>query len=489
MNPMLLTGDGRWMAVDGVGRFSRGKVTPPARPLARIGQLLEPKSAAVVGASSKGMNPGRIILRNLKAAQGIRYGHLYAIHPKEEAIEGVPCVRSLEELPEKVDLVVVSIPAEGARDAIRAVAEKDLAASIILIPGGFAETGSRGLEEEIIGSLDRSRSNPGGGPVLVGGNCLGIVSKFQYNTFFLPQYKLPFHNAPGESLVAISQSGAYLVTLTSNLDGILFPRASISYGNQMDLTVSDFLEYFLDVEEVKVLPVTSKASSPWTASGSSASPAATGRWEGGSSPSRPARPPSAPAPPRATPLPWRGTTPSPARSCGTRGSWWPRPSTSSRTLPRSSRSSWNGRRHGERVVSGAASGSSRRRVRVLRRPRQALRPRAGPSLAGDPEGPVRMPAADRPRLQPDRRDPDGDDEPVRGGDPRAPGRSGSRRGSGLAGAGDSGAGQPGALISPAPTARTSTVPNLCRRRCSACFGRAPSRWSPRWIRDGSTTTS
>ncbi len=89
--------------------------------------------------------------------------------------------------------------------------------------------------------------------MLVGGNCLGIVSKRHYNTFFLPQYKLPFHDAPGDSLAAISQSGAYLVSLTSNLDGIIFPRASISFGNQMDLTISDFLEYYLDQEPVKVL--------------------------------------------------------------------------------------------------------------------------------------------------------------------------------------------------------------------------------------------
>ena len=89
--------------------------------------------------------------------------------------------------------------------------------------------------------------------MLVGGNCLGIVSKRQYNTFFLPHYKLPFHDAPGDDLICISQSGAYLVTVSSNLDGIIFPRASISYGNQMDLTVSDFLEYYLGDDTARVL--------------------------------------------------------------------------------------------------------------------------------------------------------------------------------------------------------------------------------------------
>lgn len=253
VNPLLLAADGRWIAVDGKGRIGRSTTTLPRRPLSKVKNLLEPKSAAVLGASANAMNPGRIILRNLKASEGIRYGHLWAVHPKEETIDGIPCVRTVADLPQPVDLAVISIPAEGARDAIRAIAGAGKAESIILIPGGFAETGQEGLEEEIVEAVRSSRSRPDEGPVLLGGNCLGVVSKHQYNTFFLPQYKLPFHDAPGDRLVAVSQSGAYLVSLTSNLDGIIFPRASISYGNQMDLTVSDFLEAFLPDESVTVI--------------------------------------------------------------------------------------------------------------------------------------------------------------------------------------------------------------------------------------------
>ncbi len=253
VNPLLLAADGRWIAVDGKGRIGRTTVTIPTRPLRKVKNLLEPKSAAVLGASASAMNPGRIILRNLKVSEGIRYGHLWAVHPKEEAIDGIPCVRTVADLPEKVDVAVISIPAEGARDAIRALTETVKAESIILIPGGFAETGKRQLEDEIVSIMRESRSRPDEGPVLVGGNCLGIVSKHQYNTFFLPQYKLPFHDAPGDRLLAVSQSGAYLVSLTSNLDGIIFPKASISYGNQMDLTVSDFLEAAVEDEGVQVI--------------------------------------------------------------------------------------------------------------------------------------------------------------------------------------------------------------------------------------------
>jgi acyl-CoA synthetase (NDP forming) len=253
VNPLLLLVDGRWVAADGKGRISERRVARPSRPIRKIRKLLEPESAAVFGASTTAMNPGRIILRNLKASEGLRYGKLWAVHPKAAAVDGVPCVTRAHDLPEAVDMAVIAIPAEGARDAVRDLCATGKAASIILIPGGFAETGQRALDEEIRGTILESRQRGDGGPVLVGGNCLGIVSKGRYNTFFVPYYKLPFHDAPGDRLAAISQSGAYLVSLTSNLDGIVFPKASISFGNQMDLTVSDFLKYFEREEAVSIL--------------------------------------------------------------------------------------------------------------------------------------------------------------------------------------------------------------------------------------------
>ncbi len=253
VNPLLLLPDGRWVAADGKAHLSGRRVRRPSRPIGKIRNLLEPESAAVFGASTTVMNPGRIILRNLKASEGLRYGKLWAVHPKAPAVDGVPCVATGRDLPETVDLAVIAIPAEGALDSIRDLCATGKATSIILIPGGFAETGQRALEEEIRRALLESRSRDDGGPVLVGGNCLGIVSKHRYNTFFVPYYKLPFHDAPGDRLVAISQSGAYLVSLTSNLDGIVFPKATISFGNQMDLTVSDFLEYFERDDSVSIL--------------------------------------------------------------------------------------------------------------------------------------------------------------------------------------------------------------------------------------------
>jgi acyl-CoA synthetase (NDP forming) len=92
--------------------------------------------------------------------------------------------------------------------------------------------------------------------ILNGGNCLGIVSNpGGYNTFFLPKYKLPFTPARGDNLAAVSQSGAYLVTQASTFDGVLNPRYSISVGNQVDLTIGDYLSYLVDEDGLSVFAV------------------------------------------------------------------------------------------------------------------------------------------------------------------------------------------------------------------------------------------
>lgn len=252
INPAVASG-GKLVALDGVGLVSSASWPVSNRPLERIKPLLEPKSAVVMGVSSKGANPGRIILDNLKRSEGPVRDNLAVIHPRETEIAGVPCYPTCADLPAKVDLAVVAIPAEGALAAITELVDTDMAESIILIPGGFAETGEADLAAAIEAQLQRGHDGQSGGPVMVGGNCLGIVSREQYNTFFIPLYKLPFNQAGGGNLAVVSQSGAYLVTFASNYDGVIQPRASISYGNQMDLTVSDFLEHFLDDDRVDVV--------------------------------------------------------------------------------------------------------------------------------------------------------------------------------------------------------------------------------------------
>jgi len=255
VNPMVVADDGRVVALDGLARLHRPRPLLPARPIAELRRLLVPQSAVVVGASAEGMNPGRIILRNLVEGGGVPRERIWAVHPKAAEIDGCRAFPSLDDLPEPADLAIVSVAADRGADAVVAeIVGKRRARTVTLIAGGFGETAhGRDAEARIREALAASHRAEDGGVLLNGGNCLGIVSvPGRYNTFFIPQHKLPFDMPPpgapaaadaGSGLASISQSGAYLVTQVSNLHGVVRPRYAISFGNQMDVTVSDYLAH------------------------------------------------------------------------------------------------------------------------------------------------------------------------------------------------------------------------------------------------------
>ncbi len=257
-NPVVISTDGRLAILDVLVTLTEGLPTAPPRPPEKVRRLLKPSSALVVGASASAMNPGRIILNHLQKGGGIPLDRIWCLHPKASDIDGSACYRSLEELPEAADMAVVTIPAAGGADeVVSELVRRRKAHSVTLISGGFGETAAgRQRERELKGVIQSSHLEADGGVVVNGGNCLGIVSKpGGYNTFFVPPYKLRFTGGAVSNLASISQSGAYLVTQASKLEDVVAPLYSISFGNQIDLTVSDYLAYLKGEKDIRVFCV------------------------------------------------------------------------------------------------------------------------------------------------------------------------------------------------------------------------------------------
>ncbi len=225
-----------------------------ARPLGRIDKLLKPASAAVIGVSEKGMNNGRIILNNL-IRNGFDKRRLYVVKPGSSEVDGCRCVPDVASLPEKVDLFVLVIPAGQTPQCIAELAELDKAESVIVIPGGLEEkAGTQAIVERMNASLAKARA-AGGGPLINGGNCLGIRSvPGRYNTLFIPEYKLPMPAGAVAPLAVISQSGAFAICRISK-HPFLNPKYVITCGNSMDLTVGDYLERLAEDREIEVFAV------------------------------------------------------------------------------------------------------------------------------------------------------------------------------------------------------------------------------------------
>lgn len=228
--------------LDGRGRLAAATKHPPGRPISKIASMLEPQSIAVLGASSKGENFGRILLRNIRE-WGFPIEQTYVIKDQKELLDGVRCVPTLSDLPGKVDLLILASAAQGMPALIKEVTDGGQVTSVIIIPGGLGE--KEGTEEalaQINETIAASRSRPDGGPIFLGPNCMGVRSRpGRYDTFFIPSNKLdPRRGAPARRAAIISQSGAFVITRISNLV-TLDPTFAISIGNQIDLTISDLL--------------------------------------------------------------------------------------------------------------------------------------------------------------------------------------------------------------------------------------------------------
>jgi acyl-CoA synthetase (NDP forming) len=227
-----------------------------ARPVHKIGKLIHPKSIGIIGVSSSSMNFGRIILKNLMGS-GYPKEQLCIIRPGETEIDGVRCVEGLKALNGKLDLLIVAVAASAVYELVDEIIESDAVESVMLIPGSLGETrASREPAAALAARINAAHGKPGGGPIFLGANCLGVVSHpGNYDSWFIPLERLPKPQKKAErNSVMLSQSGAFMITRISQ-NPWLDPRYMLALGNQTDLTHGDMLSYFADQPEIDSIGV------------------------------------------------------------------------------------------------------------------------------------------------------------------------------------------------------------------------------------------
>ncbi|MBI5108969.1 MAG: CoA-binding protein [Rhodocyclales bacterium] len=226
---------------------------PPrlSRPIHKIDKLIHPTSIGIIGVSSSSMNFGRIILKNLMGS-GYPKEQLCIIRPGETEIDGVRCVEGLKALDGKLDLLIVAVAASAVYDLVDEIIETDAVESVMLIPGSLGETrASREPAAALAARINAAHGKPGGGPIFLGANCLGVVSHpGSYDSWFIPLERLPKPPKKAErNSVMLSQSGAFMITRISQ-NPWLDPRYMLALGNQTDLTHGDMLSWFADRPEI-----------------------------------------------------------------------------------------------------------------------------------------------------------------------------------------------------------------------------------------------
>jgi len=216
-------------------------MTEASRSLAT---LLQPRSIAVIGASTRLESLGGKTFANLLAA-GFT-GHIHPVNPKAEVVQGVPAVADPRDLPDGIEQAVLIVPPEAVEPVLEVCGEKGVATAVI-ITAGFSETGEEGAERErrLLDVAERH------GMRLLGPNCMGAVNtdpEVNLDTTFSP---VPVIRG-GVGLV--SQSGALGVAILSQAEGLNLGFSSfISVGNMADIGIEDALGYWLEDERTRVV--------------------------------------------------------------------------------------------------------------------------------------------------------------------------------------------------------------------------------------------
>ena len=217
-------------------------MTSRAAVAAEIDAIFHPGSIAVVGASANPDTPGYDYVRSL---QEFGYqGRIYPVNPKGGEILGLPVYASLGDIPGVVDYVISCIPNAYILDLVRDCGAAGVKA-LQLFTGRFSETG-RADDAALEDRLRRTAREAG--VRLIGPNCMGLL---------YPEFGISFRTDMSRKsgpIGFLSQSGNLLFELThfGESRGLRFSKA-ISYGNALDLNECDFLEYFAEDAETRVI--------------------------------------------------------------------------------------------------------------------------------------------------------------------------------------------------------------------------------------------
>ena len=213
----------------------------PTATFSDIDALFHPRAVAVVGASNKPNNQGRLFLQAMSNPNF--KGEIFAVHPYDN-VAGYKTFRSVAEIPHPVDHVIVSVPAAASIDVITDCGRKGVR-SAALFTSGFAEEGTdegKSLQQKLVEAARK------GGVRLIGPNCMGFYCPKSGLSF---RFDLPMREGP---VALVAQSGGVCMTGIFILDskGLGLSKA-ISYGNESDLGSPELIRYLAQDPDTKVI--------------------------------------------------------------------------------------------------------------------------------------------------------------------------------------------------------------------------------------------
>jgi len=211
-------------------------------PLPELKDILNPRSVAVVGASANTSSFGYSYVHHL-VEYGFK-GSIYPVNPNYSEIMGLKTYPSVSAIPGDVDYTISCVNAGNVLPMLTELVAKKTKL-VHLYTARFSETGRKDaaeLEQSVLKfALDNNIR-------LIGPNCMGL---------YYPQIGISFgYNLPKDpgpvGMASQSGGGASGFVHIAALRGIRFSKV-FSYGNALDFNESDYLEYFIDDPDTKII--------------------------------------------------------------------------------------------------------------------------------------------------------------------------------------------------------------------------------------------
>jgi acetyltransferase len=213
----------------------------------KVEALTAPRNVVLVGASDRAGSWAARVWRNLN-----RYefpGPIHLVNPRRSEIWDKPCYPDFQSLPEPPDHMVVLVPASGVIETLRSGAAAG-ARSATVFSAGFGEsfdTAAAALGRELSALIEET------GLGVSGPNCMGNVCAKSKLVTLTEDRPLTLQQGP---VALVGQSGGMMIFTNSGLQerGIT-AEYLITSGNEAGLSMADYIAFFADQAELKVIVI------------------------------------------------------------------------------------------------------------------------------------------------------------------------------------------------------------------------------------------
>ncbi|MGH2590585.1 MAG: CoA-binding protein, partial [Actinomycetota bacterium] len=205
-------------------------------------RMLGARSVAVIGASGRPGTAGHQTLVELR--KGGFAGAVYPVNPKYEELQGWRCYPSIAEVPEPVDLAVISLANSLLEETLTACAGAGVGSAVIYA-SGFEEPreGVLPLTERLTVIAREAKM------AICGGNCMGFVNverRLRATGWYEPE-----RLEPGP-IAFVSHSGSAFAAFLHNDRGLRF-NVAVSSGQELVTTTVDYMRYALGLASTSAI--------------------------------------------------------------------------------------------------------------------------------------------------------------------------------------------------------------------------------------------